>query len=75
MHLRVVHEYYKNQKMCDKAVNIYLHTIKLVFKCFMTQDMCDKTVNKCLFVFGSIPYQNNTRSYAPNNTFQNSRNM
>ena len=41
--------------MCDKAVNTYPSTIKLVPKCFMTQEMCDKAANKYIFVFHSIP--------------------
>ena len=31
--------------MCDKAVDAYPSTIKLVRECFMTQEMCDKVVN------------------------------
>ena len=31
--------------MCDKVVDAYPSTIKLVRECFMTRDMCDKVVN------------------------------
>ena len=33
--------------MCDKAVNSYPSTIKVIPECFMTQEMCDKAVNSC----------------------------
>ena len=41
--------------MCDKAVDTYLSTIKLVPECYKLQEMCDKAVNRCFFVFDSIP--------------------
>ena len=41
--------------MCDKAVNAYSSTIKLVSECFMTQEVRNKAVNRCLFVFDYIP--------------------
>ena len=36
--------------MCDKPVNTYPSTIKLIPECLIAQEMCDKVVNSC-FLF------------------------
>ena len=48
---------YKNQEMCNRAVDNYPHAFEFVPECSMTQEMCDKAVNKCflyliLFLIG-----------------------
>ena len=34
--------------MCDKAVNTYLSTIKLVPECFVTPKICDKVCEQTM---------------------------
>ena len=41
-------ESYKNQKMCNKAVDNYPHLLEFVPNCFNTQKMCNKTLNTYL---------------------------
>ena len=36
---------YKNQEMCNKAVDNYPHALEFVSECYMTQKMCDKAVS------------------------------
>ena len=36
---------YKNQGMCNEAVDNYPDALEFVYECFMTQGMCDKVVN------------------------------
>ena len=36
---------YKNQHMCDKAVDNYTHALKFVLDYYINQKMCDKGVN------------------------------
>ena len=36
---------YKNQKMCNKAVDNYPHALEFVPECFMAQEIWDKAVN------------------------------
>ena len=43
--LEFVRECYKNQEMCNKPLDNYLHALKLVPNCYITQKMCDKAVN------------------------------
>ena len=39
-----VPECYKNQEMCNKAVDNYPHVLQIVCECCKTEKMCDKTV-------------------------------
>ena len=41
--------------MCDKAVDIYPSTKKLVPKCYKVKEMCHRAVHRCFFVFSIIP--------------------
>ena len=43
--LESAHDCYKNQQMCDKVVNNYLHVLKCVPSCYKTAKLCDKAVN------------------------------
>ena len=52
--LEFVPECHEIQKMCDKAVNNYLSTIKFVRECPITQEMFNKAVNRYFFVFDSV---------------------
>ena len=36
----------KTQRMCDKAGDAYLSSIKYVSECNMTKEMCNKAVNR-----------------------------
>ena len=38
------------QNMCDKAVNTYSSTIKIVPEFYKTQEMGNKAVNRCFFM-------------------------
>ena len=49
--LEFVPECYKTQKMCDKAVDAYLFTIKFFPECHKTQEMCNKPVNRCFCIW------------------------
>ena len=40
--LKSVPKCYKNQLLCDKAVDNYPHALKFVPECYKTQRMCDK---------------------------------
>ena len=40
--LKSVSDYYKNQEICNKAVNNYPHALEFVPECYKTQNMCDK---------------------------------
>ena len=40
--LKSVPDCYKNQKMCDKAVDNYPHALDFVPDCYVTQEICDK---------------------------------
>ena len=51
--LEFVAEYYKTQKLCDKAVDTHLATIKVVLECCKTQEMCYKAVHRWIFGFYS----------------------
>ena len=41
-----VSDSYKNQEMCNKAVDNYPHSLEFVPECYKTQKMCDKAVEK-----------------------------
>ena len=43
--LKYVPDCYKNQEMCNKAVDNYSYALEFVPECFMTQKMSDKAVN------------------------------
>ena len=43
--LKSASECYKNQEMCNIAVDSYPHALEFVSECYKTQSMCDKTVN------------------------------
>ena len=45
--LKPVPDSYRNQEMCNEAVENYPHGLELVPKCFMTQKMRDKAVDMC----------------------------
>ena len=36
---------YKDQEICNKAVDNYPHSLEFVPECYKTQKMCDKVVN------------------------------
>ena len=38
--LKYVYDCYKNQKMCNKVVNNYLHASEFVPECYKTQETC-----------------------------------
>ena len=40
--LRFIHDTYKNQDMCDKAVDSYPSAIQVVSECYQTQKTSDK---------------------------------
>ena len=35
---------YKNQELCNRAIDNYHHALDFVPDCYMTQEMCDKVV-------------------------------
>ena len=43
--LQFVSDCYKNQEMCTKAVDNYLHALQFVPECYKTQKMWNKTVD------------------------------
>ena len=43
--LQIVPYSYKNQEMCNKAVDNYPHALKLIPECYETQKMSDKAVD------------------------------
>ena len=43
--LKSVPDYYKNQKICNIAVDNYPHALEFVLNCFKTQKMCNKAVD------------------------------
>ena len=43
--LKSVPDYYKNQKICNIAVDNYPHALEFVLNCFKTQKMCNKVVD------------------------------
>ena len=43
--LQIVSDCYKNQEMCTKAVDNYLHALQFVPECYKTQKMWNKTVD------------------------------
>ena len=47
--LKSVSNCYKNQEMCNKAVDNYPHALEYVSECCKTQKMCDKAVNTYLY--------------------------
>ena len=46
--LKSIPDCYKNQEMCNKAVDNYPHALEFVPEC---SKKCDKTFNKCLLAF------------------------
>ena len=53
--LEFVPDFYKTQKMCNKAVDTYPSAIQLVTDQHKTQEICVKAVDTCPFAFDSIP--------------------
>ena len=51
--LESVRDCYKNQEMCDKAVDNCLHVLEFVSECYKTQKMRDK-VCQCLSFYNKI---------------------
>ena len=43
--LKLVPDYNKNWKICDKAVDDYFHVLESVHDCYKNQKMYDETVN------------------------------
>ena len=43
--LQIVSDCYKNQEMCTKAVDNYLHALQFAPECYKTQKMWNKTVD------------------------------
>ena len=43
--LQIVPDCYKNQQMCNKAVDNYPHALQFVPECYETQKMWDKAVD------------------------------
>ena len=43
--LKSVHDFYKNQEMCNKAVDNFPHALEFFSKCYKPQNMCNKTVD------------------------------
>ena len=46
--LKPVPDCYKNQTMCNKAVDNYAHALESVPDCYNTQEVCGKAVNTSL---------------------------
>ena len=46
---------YKNQKMCNKAVDNYPHELEYFPHCFKTQKMCNKAVDTYLSAMQFFP--------------------
>ena len=42
---KFVPECYKNQRMCNKAVDTNVHALQFVPNCYKTQKMCNKAVD------------------------------
>ena len=53
--IKSVPDYYKNQEMCNKAVDNYLYALKFVSEYFMTQEMCDKAVGNLYSKIQFVP--------------------
>ena len=53
--LESVPDCYKNQQMCNKAVDNQPHALKFVPDYYMPQKTCDKAVKKCFLAFFYIP--------------------
>ena len=43
--LKFVPDCYKNQRMCNKAVDTYAHALQFVPNCYRTQKNCNKAVD------------------------------
>ena len=43
--LKYVYDCYKNQKMCNKVVNNYLHASEFVPECYKTHKICGNAVD------------------------------
>ena len=46
---------YKDQKMCNQAVNNYVHALEFVSECCRTCKICDKAVNTYLSRIQFVP--------------------
>ena len=70
--LKFICDCYKDQKLCEKAVDIYAHALEFVSDSYKTQKtseiqfvpdwyktlkICDKAADTCSFVFYSVPDQ------------------
>ena len=40
---------YKNQEMCNKAVENYPHALEFGPECSKTKEMCHRAVHRCFF--------------------------
>ena len=43
--MKICPDSYKNQEMCNKAVDNYPHMLEFVLEFYKTQEMCDKVVD------------------------------
>ena len=53
--LEFISNYFKTQKMYNKAFNYYHSTMQFAHEYYKIQEMCDKAVSTCFFVFNSVP--------------------
>ena len=62
---------YKNQEMCNKAVDYYPNALEFVPECYKTQKMCDKAVNNHASTIQFVPecYKTQEVYYKADNRF------
>ena len=48
--LKSVPDCYKNQEICNKAVDNYPHTLEFALECYKSQEMCYKAFHRCFFL-------------------------
>ena len=53
--LKSVSDCYKNQEICNKAVDYYPHALQFVHECYESQKMCDKAVDTHPFTIKYVP--------------------
>ena len=53
--LKFVPDCYKNQRMCNKAVDTYVHALQFVPNCYKTQKMCNKAIDTCGSAMQLVP--------------------
>lgn len=50
-----VPNWYKNQKLCNQAVDSYAHALKFILECYKSHKKCDNAANRFIFIFDSVP--------------------